>query len=78
VKIFYVNRSEDATDVGGTAQLAVGVVFPDGLVVVRCHTKRGSILVYNSIEDLKTSHLNHVATKTTWVDSIELPWGPVT
>lgn len=68
MRIFSVNLCDPASSVIGK-QLAIGVVFPDGTVVVRCHSGGGRLLVYNSITDLEASHRDHAPTETTWIDA---------
>lgn len=52
-KTFYLRRLEDKSEVSGIGKVAWGVVFPDGVVVLRWITAGGSTAVYDSIESLE-------------------------
>jgi len=55
-KTFYLKRSEDKSEISGIGKVAWGVVFPDGVVVLRWTTAGGSTGVYDSIESLEKIH----------------------
>lgn len=55
-KTFYLKRSEDKSEVSGTGKVAWGVVFPDGIAVLRWTRAGSSTAVYDSIESLERIH----------------------
>jgi len=56
VETFWLVRNIDTTGVSGTGIVADGVIFPDGVTVLRWRTAGGSTAVYDSIEDVKQIH----------------------
>lgn len=56
MRLFKLNRVEDETGVSGTGEVAGGVVFPDGRVVMRWFTQTASTAFYDSISDVETIH----------------------
>lgn len=55
-KRFWLKRLEDESGVSGTGVVADGVIFPDGVAVLRWRTMGGSTAVYDSIEKLEEIH----------------------
>lgn len=55
-RAFHLKRLEDESDVSGTGRVAWGVVFPDGVVVLRWMTEGGSTGIYDSVESLDKIH----------------------
>jgi hypothetical protein len=62
-KVFKLERTEDISDVSGVGVVADGVVFPDGVSVLRWRTAGGSTAVYDSIESLQKIHGHDGRTK---------------
>ena len=75
---FTIYRGFDASGVSGTGRVLNGVVFPDGVTVVRwCSNQKvknravHSTAVYDSFEDFKRIHVDsHLENKTViaWFD----------
>jgi len=63
LKTFYLERIKDKSEVSGTGKVAWGVVFPDGVAVLRWITAGGSTAVYDSIESLEKIHGHDGMTK---------------
>lgn len=56
VTTFVLRRFEDESGVSGTGDVAEGVVFTDGTVVMRWLTDKASTAIYNSMEELHAIH----------------------
>lgn len=56
MKIFYLNRKVDIVGVSGTGRVAQGVIFEDGKVVMQWMTGIKSIVIHESIENVKKIH----------------------
>jgi hypothetical protein len=57
IKIFHLCRLEDPSGVSGVSNnIASGVVFEDGQVVIHWNTAHTSIAIYSSVEDLLLIH----------------------
>jgi len=67
VRIFLLIRTEDVSGISGTGIVADGVVFPDGVAVLRWRTAGGSTAVYDSLEDIKRIHGHDGGTRISWV-----------
>jgi hypothetical protein len=63
VKVFYLQRSEDATGVSGTGRVAEGVVFSNGWCALTWLSTNTSVAFYPSIETLEAIHGHHGATE---------------
>jgi hypothetical protein len=63
VKLFHLERSEDASGVSGIGRVAEGVVFVDGVTVVRWLTAVKSTVVFQSINDVEAVHGHQGRTK---------------
>jgi hypothetical protein len=71
VRCFDLIRSEDETGISGVGSVAEGVVFDDGVAVLRWHpgpVDAVSTAVYASIADVKTIHGHNGLTKVVFVD----------
>tara|TARA_Y100000310_G_scaffold321360_1_gene378874 strand:+ start:1432 stop:1656 length:225 start_codon:yes stop_codon:yes gene_type:complete len=74
MKKFYLHHDRDHTGVSGTGRVAEGVVFDDGVTILRWFGTINSITIYNSITDLMKIH-NHKntpsegGTRIIWIDS---------
>jgi len=66
VRVFRLVRSEDVSGISGTGTVADGVVFPDGVAVLRWRTAGGSTAVYNSVEDVERIHGHDGRTRLVW------------
>lgn len=56
MRLFKLNRVEDETGVSGIGEVAGGVIFPDGRVVMRWFTQTASTAFYDSISDVEEIH----------------------
>jgi hypothetical protein len=56
MKLFYLQRNEDASGVSGTGRVAEGVQFSDGTCVMRWLTYVSSIGHYANMDDLVFIH----------------------
>ena len=61
-------RTEDVSEVSGIGCVADGIVFPDGVAVLRWRTAGGSTAVYDSIKSLEMIHGHDGRTKIKYID----------
>jgi hypothetical protein len=66
---FHLNRDEDVSGVSGTGNVAEGVMFGDGTVVMRWRSGIRSFAFYTSIADLETIHGHGGKTQVVWEDA---------
>ena len=66
VRVFRLVRAEDVSGISGTGTVADGVVFPDGVAVLRWRTAGGSTAVYDSVEDVERIHGHDGKTILVW------------
>lgn len=74
---FYLNRKSDPTGVSGTGYVADGVLFDDGVVVIRWRGEHRTTTVHTSLESVKAIHLHVGATEIVWIDPICFACGAV-
>lgn len=67
MRLFYLNRIEDESQVSGTGRVAQGVVFDDGTCAMRWLTRTRSTALYSSIEDLISIHGHGGKTQIEWL-----------
>lgn len=68
---FELTRSEDVSGVSGTGDVAEGVVFSNGKVVIAWTRVPSSIDVYDSVADLLAIHGHGGLTRIRWLDDDE-------
>ncbi len=68
-RLFQLHRTTDFSGVSGTGVVAHGVVFPDGVVVVRWRGERASTVVWGSLDDVLAIHGHDGATQIVWTVS---------
>lgn len=68
MQTFTLERDTDVSGVSGTGTVADGVVFPDGVAVIRWRGDRQSTVVWPSIEDVEAIHGHNGATRIVWKD----------
>jgi len=68
-RCFQLARDVDVSGISGTGIVADGVVFPDGVTVIRWRGDRQSTVVWPSIEDVEAIHGHGGATRIQWVVS---------
>jgi len=66
-KRFWLVRTEDISNVSGIGIVADGIVFPDGVAVLRWRTAGGSTGIYDSLESLEKIHGHEGKTKVKFV-----------
>ena len=66
---FHLDRKEDVSGVSGVSDnIAEGVIFDDGKVVIHWNTEHSSIAIYNSILDVEIIHGHGNKTKIVYDD----------
>jgi hypothetical protein len=65
---FVLNRTEDLTGSSGTGIVAEGVVFDDGVTVLRWLTQLRSTAIYDSPHDLMAIHGHGGTTQLQYLD----------
>lgn len=68
LRTFYFNRLEDESGVSGTGKVAEGCEFDSGECVIHWLGTRGSINIYQSIEDVISVHGHQGKTIIVWDD----------
>ena len=64
MRLFHLDRKKDVSGVSGVADnIASGVEFDDGQVVIHWNTAHSSIAIYESISDLELIHCHGDCTK---------------
>lgn len=66
-RIFTLHRDEDMSGISGTGDVAFGVQFPDGTVVIRWTGTYKSTVIWKSIEDVETVHGHGGRTRIVWL-----------
>ncbi len=61
-------RDEDPTGISGVGEIAEGVQFSDGAVVLRWLTEHRSTGVYENLRDLLAIHGHEGRTRVEWKD----------
>jgi hypothetical protein len=56
LRVFQLWRDEDKSGVSGTGQVAVGVVFPSGKVVIEWLGSRRTFGIYENLQDVEWIH----------------------
>jgi hypothetical protein len=72
VRLFQLQRDEDASGVSGTGIVAEGVEFADGHCAMRWLTDTASTALYDRIADVEAIHGHAGRTRVVWLD--ELPY----
>lgn len=65
---FILDRMVDISGVSGTGIVAQGVVFDDGVVVVRWGGDTPTMVIHQSIESVSKIHCHNGATEIRWLD----------
>ena len=66
---FILWRHEDVSGVSGTGQVAEGVQFSNGRVVLSWRGPKGSITVFDSLQDVLAVHGHQGRTEVQWIDA---------
>lgn len=66
MKKFWLKRIEDESGISGTGIVAEGIIFTDGVAVLRWLTAGGSTAVYDDIESVKRIHGHNGKTKVVY------------
>ncbi|MDD4877045.1 MAG: hypothetical protein PHQ86_07975, partial [Dehalococcoidales bacterium] len=72
MRIFRVVRTHDESKVSGTGHVVDGVVFDDGITVIRWRTERPSVAIYASFEDFQKIHIDSHPMNETIVDTFDV------
>ena len=75
MRTFVLRRTEDASGVSGTGDVAEGIEFSDGTTVLRWLRAGGSTAVYDSLTRMEAIHGHDGRTTVVWVR--ETPPGPL-
>ena len=70
MRTFHLIRNEDVSGVSGVGVVAEGVVFSDGVTVLRWKTMQGSTAIYSSVEHLLAIHGHGGATVVEFTDEV--------
>ena len=65
---FKVKRDEDESGVSGTGEVAEGVEFENGKVVIQWLSHKPSVTVFDNIKHIKDLHGHSGKTKIKWLD----------
>lgn len=65
---FVLRREVDVSGVSGTGLVAEGVLFTDGIVVIRWHGTHASTVVWDDLADAIAIHGHNGATTVVWLD----------
>jgi hypothetical protein len=65
---FVLIRDSDISGVSGTGLVADGVVFPDGVTVLRWRSKWASTVIWPSVSAAMEVHGHGGATRIRWLD----------
>lgn len=65
---FHLVRSEDPSGVSGTGNVAEGIEFTDGTVVIRWRGTYCSTVIWENIDAAMYIHGHNGLTKVVWVD----------
>ena len=78
---FLLRRDEDITGISGTGFVAEGVVFDnkgEGKVVLNWNSPTSSVVIHESLDNVKKIHCHDDRTKIIWIDCcktcIHLRW----
>lgn len=66
MRTFHLARDVDVSGVSGVGIVAEGVVFPDGVTVIRWRGERQSTVVWPCVEDVEAIHGHGGATRIVW------------
>lgn len=67
-KRFVLHRHTDASGISGTGTVADGVMFPDGVCVLRWRGEHRSTVIWATIADVIAVHGHSGATTVVWRD----------
>lgn len=70
MRLFYLNRLEDPSGVSGVGQVAEGVVFNDGQVVLSWIGRHHAISIWPSIEHMLAIHGHEGKTFVDWCHDV--------
>lgn len=66
-RLFQLHRETDVTGISGTGIVADGVLFPDGVTVIRWRGDHRSTVVWESLGDVDAIHGHNGATQIVWL-----------
>ncbi|MEK1828906.1 hypothetical protein AAAC51_07100 [Priestia megaterium] len=65
---FYLHRLEDVSGVSGTGVIGRGVIMPSGHAVMEWTTKRKSIAIYESVNEMQILHAHNGKTELVYLN----------
>lgn len=65
--MFKLVRETDVSGISGTGDVAEGIVFTDGTVVLRWTTETPTTVIHDSLESVNRIHGHGGMTKIRWV-----------
>lgn len=68
---FYLQRHNDISGVSGTGRVAEGVLFDDGVAVIRWISDKPSTVIWNSLDDAMDIHGHNGNTSLVFIDATE-------
>lgn len=66
MKKFVLSRAEDMSGVSGTGDVAEGVEFSNGRVVLHWYGTHSSLVIYDNIKEVDTIHGHEGRTVIRW------------
>jgi len=76
MKLFQLNRIIDKSGVSGLGIIAEGVLFSNGKICIRWIGQYSSLVIWDSIEDLKNVNLHNNNTEIIWLNYDWTPSAP--
>jgi hypothetical protein len=68
VRKLVLHRKSDVSGNSGTGVVAIGIVFPSGMVVIEWTTVEKSMGIYHSVSQLEALHGHSGATEVRYID----------
>ncbi len=66
MRTFKLNRSKDVSGVSGTGEVAEGVEFDNGKVVICWISKHHTIAIFDNLHELEAIHGHEGSTTVEW------------
>ena len=77
IRLFYLDRKEDASGISGTGKVAEGVEFSNGVCVVQWLTHTSSTNIYQNMKQVESIHGHGGSTKIVIVREFDDEMKPV-
>ena len=72
MKIFKMYRKYDISGVSGTGYILDGIIFDDGITIVKWRSNHSSISIFKSFEDFKAIHIEPHPENNTIIEMKEV------